>query len=131
MPDKRNNKLKGKTTKQLTEEFKALSDNNKILENRVKELEAFIGQIIKKLNSNENKSAPNYESNQNKNEHNCKQCVKTFPRKSLLKEHRTEEHPPNISCKVCGENFQERWMLEVHLKSHPELVSYSCDICNK
>ena len=67
MPDKSNNKLKGKTTKQLTEEFKALSDSNKILENRVKELEEFIGQIIKKLNNDENKSAPNSELSQDKN----------------------------------------------------------------
>ena len=97
----------------------------------MKELEEFIGQIIKKLNNDENKSAPNSELSQNKNEYNCKQCFKPFTTQSLLKEHRTVEHPPNISCKVCGENFQERWMLEVHLKSHPELVAYSCDICDK
>ncbi|KAJ0170630.1 hypothetical protein K1T71_014001 [Dendrolimus kikuchii] len=79
---------------------------------------------------------PNLEAHYNKIHLNtrpyaCEICLKSFYRKSNLREHViTHNKTKNITCEVCGSNFASKKTLETHLKIHTGIKKFHCDICN-
>ena len=129
MTDKATHKLKVKSTKELTEEFKIVVETNECLQLKVKELEAQLKIVIEKLNDSD--KSPVSSSQKGESGFKCEECGDIFLKKSLLKRHRQENHRKNVSCEECGETFDQHWKLEVHLKTHDTIDKFTCNICQK
>ena len=61
----------------------------------------------------------------------CKECGESFPSKRDLTDHIKNIHPKKYSCKMCVQSFSESWSLELHSKSHEEIVPFKCGICDQ
>ena len=100
-------KVKVKTTKELTDEVKIFKNGNKMLAEQVKELDKIVKDAVKQLmNSGEQLKGPTEVPNVTKT-FKFDNCEQTFLSKKSLKEHRKDNHKQNIKCKYCDENFSE------------------------
>ncbi|XP_018804102.1 PREDICTED: zinc finger protein 2 homolog [Bactrocera latifrons] len=63
----------------------------------------------------------------------CKICMAIFPKRGLLKEHRSRMHPqekPYI-CNICSKGFKSNFLLSQHKHKHSRLDSIKCEQCSK
>ena len=61
----------------------------------------------------------------------CKKCGECFSDKRDLKNHIKGNHSKEYKCKICEKVFCESWSLELHSKSHEEIVPFKCGICDQ
>ena len=128
MTNKAAHKTKVKTTKELTEEIKAVKETNEYLKDKIKELELKLKKVVSKVKGQHNL----YNCEQEKERNiKCAECDEVCQTKAVLKKHKREKHRRKISCAECGETFIEHWILEIHLKNHDKVANFPCDICKK
>ena len=120
-------KLKVKTTKELTEQIKSLCDAHDLLVKKVNMLETELKETKEELKIWKKQC----ESKKKENQFQCTLCSVNFSDKGLLKKHGKENHGKNVDCKQCDKKFKEVWMLESHMKSHENVETFQCDVCNK
>ena len=116
----------------LCEKFQKLEENTLEKERKLKELEIVSITFEEKIRSLE-KILFERRTQKTKRVENfkCKKCDKCFPSKSDLTMHINEKHPNKYVCKICDYIFSDSWRLELHCKSHEELMPFKCDICEK
>ena len=96
-----------------------------ILENTIKGNQEKIVKLEKMLTENEAKK-------RNKDViFDCKKCGECFSDKRDLKNHIKGNHSKEYKCKICEKVFCESWSLELHSKSHEEIVPFKCNTCSK
>ena len=120
---------KAKSTKELTEDMKVVSDNNLMLTLKVKNLEILIDNLTKRLDESESQVKELKSMCDVKIK--CGSCDESFKTKSCLKSNLKEKHKIKNDCKLCDEQFNKNWELEVHLKSHTEALKHICETCSK
>ena len=119
-------KVKTKTTKELTEEVKILKNENKELTSKLSELEKVVKGWEKRFCYKEG-----LKTTLSKTNFECTKCDKTVNSLRALNEHKKENHPKIIKCKHCDESFDEFWKLETHMKTHREENKFECSECGK
>ena len=92
-------KVKAKSTKELSEEAESLKDDNEMLKKQVNELHVIIKIMREELNAG--KTVMKGTENPNVKEFECNKCDETFVSSTTLKEHVQRNHPRNITCKTC------------------------------
>lgn len=71
-------------------------------------------------------------SNSAKKEQICQYCEKTFPTRTLLKEHKkTHVGEKPLSCNICQKGFKQRVSLDSHIQKHKDDDSRTCKPCDK
>lgn len=71
-------------------------------------------------------------SNSAKKEQICQYCEKTFPSRTLLKEHKkTHVGEKPLSCNICQKGFKQRVSLDSHIQKHKDDDSRTCKPCDK
>ena len=61
----------------------------------------------------------------------CKDCGKCFQYKKDLTDHIKKSHGRIYNCSICEKSFLESWKLELHSKTHEEIVPFKCETCKK
>ena len=61
----------------------------------------------------------------------CKVCNYNFKHKRELKNYIGIDHPKTLKCQYCDDNFDQRWKLENHMKTHNQAKSFKCENCEK
>jgi ParB-like chromosome segregation protein Spo0J len=115
-----NQKLKVKTTKELTEQVKSLVDAQDLLIIKINKLEI----EVKETKDEVNKWKKRFESKNDEDDLECEVCKLKLSSKAMLKQHKQENHGKDIECKHCDTKFKELWKLEVHLKLHKDVESF-------
>ena len=140
---------KHKTVKELNLEVENLSERLRKLEEnekradhtdqtdtKIEDIENILRSYDKKI-ENLNKILTDFASKKDAEKLNdqviykCKECGRKFDNKNDFSEHIKKTHPKMYNCKMCEENFNESWRLEVHMKSHKEISPLKCNICEK
>lgn len=71
-------------------------------------------------------------SNSTKKEQICQYCEKSFPTRTLLKEHKkTHVGEKPLSCNICQKGFKQRVSLDSHIQKHKDDDSRTCKPCDK
>ena len=99
-------KMKVKTTKELTEEVKSLKDVNDLLLKKVENFENVIKDMKKKFNETK-EEVEKFKEQRAKNQFECLVCDLKFSNKSLMKEHDEETHGKVFKCQHCNHIFKE------------------------
>ena len=99
---------KARSTKELTEDMKVVSDNNLMLTLKVKNLEILIDNLTKRLDESKSqgkelKSICEVKNNDVKIK--CGLCDESFKTKSCLKSNLKEKHKIKNDCKLCDEQL--------------------------
>ena len=135
-PDKM---IKKATVKDLNIELKILFEKIKKLEEKVLEKDMKLNEMeitIKGNKENIVKLEKILEKKENKKviesfKMICRDCGKRYPYKRDLTEHMKKCHPREYNCKICEKTFCDSLKLEIHSKTHEEIVPFNCNICDK
>ena len=109
--------------------------NEKILENKITELQDKINKVEEKQETDVTDEPSKDSSIPGRKEQlkqvQCKECSLSFARLCILKKHILVVHPKTIKCNQCDEVFDQNWKLEEHLKIHVNQTNFHCNICDK
>ena len=127
-------RMKVKTTKELTEEVKQLKEVNDKLVTKLNSFEDVIKELEDKLKQTKDdvyELKEKCDLKKANKKFDCISCEESFSNKSSMKKHNAEHHGKIVKCEQCNESFKELWMLEIHLKSHPNKEMFECEMCQK
>ena len=117
--------------KELTEENDCLKKKVDTLENKNKNLQSRIDQMLSEV------KAP-YHQNVGimftPNRLKCDKCDYICMEKDDMNKHKIDKHQkvsPIKNCKICGETFRQNYELETHMMIHGEAETFNCNICGK